>query len=60
MAEPDLPGVVVAGHLCLDIFPDLGSVPEGQFTRLFKPGHLVEAGPAGFAVGGVVSLRIHP
>ena len=55
MAEPDLPGVVVAGHLCLDIFPDLGSVPEGQFTRLFKPGHLVEAGPAGFAVGGVVS-----
>jgi sugar/nucleoside kinase (ribokinase family) len=47
--------VVVAGHLCLDIFPDLGSVPEGQFTQLFRPGHLVEAGPAGFAVGGVVS-----
>jgi sugar/nucleoside kinase (ribokinase family) len=47
--------VVVAGHLCLDIFPDLSAIPEGQFSRLFKPGHLVEAGPAGFAVGGAVA-----
>lgn len=54
-SRPVIPVVVVAGHLCLDIFPDLASVPEGQFTQLFKPGHLVEAGPAGFAVGGVVS-----
>ena len=52
---PVLPGVVVAGHLCLDIFPDLASIPEGQFTKLFKPGRLLEAGPAGFAVGGAVS-----
>ena len=52
---PGLPGVVVAGHLCLDIFPDLASIPEGQFTQLFKPGRLLEAGPAGFAVGGAVS-----
>ena len=47
--------MVVAGHLCLDIFPDLSAIPEGQFTRLFKPGHLVEAGPVNFAVGGAVS-----
>jgi sugar/nucleoside kinase (ribokinase family) len=50
-----LPGVVVAGHLCLDIFPDLASVPERQFPRLFQPGRMVEAGPASFAVGGAVS-----
>lgn len=47
--------MVVAGHLCLDIFPDLTSIPEGKFTQLFKPGHLLEAGPAGFGVGGAVS-----
>ena len=56
MAAPEvLPGVVVAGHFCLDIFPDLASIPEGQFTQLFKPGRLIETGPVGFALGGVVS-----
>lgn len=57
-----LPGVVVAGHLCLDIFPDLGEVPEGQFAQLFKPGRMVEAGPVTFATGGVASntgLALH-
>ena len=53
--DPVLPGVVVAGQLCLDIFPDLASVPEGQFLQYFKPGHMVEAGPASFAVGGAVA-----
>lgn len=53
--DPVLPGVVVAGQLCLDIFPDLDSVPEGQFLQLFKPGHMVEAGKASFAVGGAVA-----
>jgi len=50
-----LPGVLVAGHLCLDIFPDLASVPEGQFSRLFKPGRMVETGAVRFAVGGAVA-----
>ncbi len=50
-----LPGVVVAGHLCLDIFPDLSGVPEGQFTQLFKPGHMVVTGPMTFATGGAAS-----
>ena len=47
--------MVVAGHFCLDIFPNLASIPEGQFTQLFKPGRLIETGPVGFALGGVVS-----
>ena len=53
--DPVLPCVVVAGQLCLDIFPDLDSVPEGQFLQYFKPGHMVEAGKASFAVGGAVA-----
>jgi sugar/nucleoside kinase (ribokinase family) len=47
-----LPGVLVAGHLSLDIFPDLDAVPDGQFFQLFKPGRLVSAGPMTFATGG--------
>jgi sugar/nucleoside kinase (ribokinase family) len=50
-----LPRIVVAGHLCLDIFPDLSNVPEGQFMQLFRPGHLVSTGPAAFATGGAAS-----
>ncbi len=45
----------VAGHLCLDIFPDFaGSTPE-QFQRSFVPGHLLPAGPLSFSTGGAVS-----
>jgi sugar/nucleoside kinase (ribokinase family) len=49
--------VVVAGHICLDVFPTLvgGSVQ-------FMPGQTVEAGPAVFSTGGAVSntgLALH-
>ena len=41
--------VVVAGHICLDIIPELhGPV-------IFEPGRLVEAGPATLMTGGAVS-----
>jgi sugar/nucleoside kinase (ribokinase family) len=45
--------VVVAGHICLDIIPDLSrvSVPAAQF---FTPGELVEVGPATLSTGGAV------
>lgn len=45
---------VVAGHLCLDIIPDLSRsrVQNGQF---FAPGKLVEVGPATLSTGGPVS-----
>jgi sugar/nucleoside kinase (ribokinase family) len=45
---------VVAGHICLDIIPDLsrGTVQGAQF---FVPGKLAEIGPATLSTGGPVS-----
>ncbi len=48
---------VVAGHICLDVFPTLvgGAV-------VFKPGQTVEAGPVVFSTGGAVAntgLALH-
>ena len=49
--------IVVAGHICLDVFPTLtGSIEH------FRPGQTVEAGPVVFATGGPVSntgLALH-
>lgn len=48
---------VVAGHICLDVFPTL---PGGAV--LFKPGQTIEVGPAIFSTGGAVSntgLALH-
>lgn len=46
--------IVVAGHICLDIIPDLsnGSV---QGSRFFVPGKLAEIGSATLSTGGPVS-----
>lgn len=54
--------VVVAGHICLDVIPDLGHLPAGQFGTLFQPGHLISAGKIKFSTGGPVSnagLALH-
>ena len=48
--------VLVAGHVSLDVFPEL----RGSLT--FEPGRLVEVGPAAFSTGGAVSntgLALH-
>jgi len=53
---------VVAGHVCLDIIPDLSAHPEFRLDALLRPGHLVEIGPAAFSTGGPVSntgLALH-
>ncbi len=53
---------VVAGHICLDVLPEMGHLPSGQFADLFQPGHLVSVGEAMFATGGPVSnvgLALH-
>ncbi len=53
---------VVAGHLCLDIIPDLTSHAPGQFDAVFRPGRLVHAGPITLATGGAVAntgLALH-
>jgi sugar/nucleoside kinase (ribokinase family) len=46
--------VVVAGHICLDIIPDLsGETVQG--SHFFIPGKLAEIGPATLSTGGPVS-----
>ena len=53
---------IVAGHLCLDIFPSLDHLARGQFSAIFQPGRLVQVGAARFATGGAVSntgLALH-
>lgn len=47
--QSESPGVLVAGHICLDIIPSLPGEME------LAPGRLVEAGPALLATGGAVA-----
>ncbi|HET9911748.1 MAG TPA: carbohydrate kinase family protein [Anaerolineales bacterium] len=47
--------VIVAGHLCLDIIPDLSAHAAGQFDAAFQPGRLVHVGAASTATGGAVA-----
>ncbi|MEJ2570905.1 MAG: carbohydrate kinase family protein [Anaerolineales bacterium] len=54
--------VIVAGHVCLDILPDLSAIPQVEWDSLFRPGSLLSVGPVHFAPGGVVSntgLTLH-
>ncbi|MEA3327357.1 MAG: carbohydrate kinase family protein [Chloroflexota bacterium] len=46
--------VIVAGHTCLDVAPDLSSVPPGQFQTLLQPGKLVNTGGFAMSTGGSV------
>jgi len=53
---------VVAGHICLDIIPDLSGVDEAPLSDLLRPGTLVEVGDAVLGTGGAVSntgLALH-
>ncbi len=54
--------VIVAGHICLDVTPDLSSIPEGAFKTLLQPGHMLQAGLVRLSPGGAVSntgLALH-
>ncbi|MBE7549925.1 MAG: carbohydrate kinase family protein [Anaerolineales bacterium] len=44
---------IVAGHICLDVIPTL--LGAGDFESTFRPGRLLEAGPAVMSTGGAVS-----
>lgn len=44
--------VIVSGHLCLDMIPEMDSVP---LEALASPGHLFETGSLTLATGGAVS-----
>jgi sugar/nucleoside kinase (ribokinase family) len=53
---------IVAGHICLDIIPDVSAIEPGTFNANFRPGHLLEAGAATLSTGGPVSntgLALH-
>jgi sugar/nucleoside kinase (ribokinase family) len=53
---------VVAGHICLDIIPDMSSVHVDNFQEFFHPGRLVQVGAASMCTGGPVSntgLALH-
>jgi sugar/nucleoside kinase (ribokinase family) len=53
---------IVAGHLCLDVIPDLSATRAELFLRTFVPGRLLEVGAAALSTGGAVSnvgLALH-
>jgi sugar/nucleoside kinase (ribokinase family) len=53
---------IVAGHICLDIYPDLSGMEREPFEKTFLPGRLISAGPVTFCTGGAVSntgLALH-
>jgi sugar/nucleoside kinase (ribokinase family) len=53
---------IVAGHLSLDIIPDLFVHAAGKFDSAFQPGRLVHVGPATISTGGAASntgLALH-
>ena len=55
----NLVDVIVSGHLCLDLLPQMESVP---LTALSSPGKLFEVGSLRFSTGGAVSntgLALH-
>lgn len=48
--------VLVCGHFCVDIIPNINSKMEsGKFFTLLQPGQLVEVGEAIFSTGGAAS-----
>ena len=57
-----IPLIVVAGHICLDIIPEMGTRLAGNFQDNFQPGRLLEVGSATFSTGGLVpntGLALH-
>lgn len=53
---------IVAGHICLDLTPDLSSIPEGQFQSLLQPGKMIQTGRFSLVGGGAVAntgLALH-
>jgi sugar/nucleoside kinase (ribokinase family) len=46
---------VVAGHICLDIIPDLSRDGQNRLETLLLPGRLTQVGPVTLSTGGSVS-----
>jgi sugar/nucleoside kinase (ribokinase family) len=59
--ETAAPEVVVAGHICVDVFPAMGDVTT-TLQEMVAPGKLTEVGPIFVSTGGCVSntgLALH-
>jgi sugar/nucleoside kinase (ribokinase family) len=53
---------VVAGHICLDVIPEISGLTPEEFRSSFAPGRLTTVGPALFSTGGAASntgLALH-
>ncbi|MEI7990461.1 MAG: carbohydrate kinase family protein [Chloroflexota bacterium] len=46
--------VIVAGHICLDIIPDMQKNTNKNYETMFRPGSMITMGPATLAIGGPV------
>jgi sugar/nucleoside kinase (ribokinase family) len=56
-----MPDAIIAGHICLDIIPNLAHT-DGAFNAILQPGKLVDIGVAQVSTGGTVSntgLALH-
>lgn len=54
-------GIVVAGHICLDLIPEIPQLAGGAHS-LLAPGSLINVGPVHISTGGAVSntgLALH-
>jgi sugar/nucleoside kinase (ribokinase family) len=47
--------VVAAGHICLDVIPDLTELTGERLARLLQPGRLSVVGPVQLSTGGAAS-----
>ena len=47
--------VIVAGHICLDMTPDLSKFTEKQFQTLLQPGKMLQTGRFSLDGGGAVA-----
>jgi sugar/nucleoside kinase (ribokinase family) len=47
--------VMVAGHICLDVHPDLSGAGRKPFEDSFLPGRLIASGPVSYSSGGTVA-----
>ena len=47
--------ITVAGHICLDIIPEIPDTGIKEINKLFKPGKLIHVNAAKISTGGPVS-----
>jgi sugar/nucleoside kinase (ribokinase family) len=51
----EVPIAVVAGHLCLDVLPEILAGSPEEFRDSFGPGRIMFVGPVALSTGGAVS-----